>query len=181
LLANEGITDDIRAAFVVYLLSHKRPMAEVLAARPKDIATDYHNNFVGMTVEHVALDDLLTTRTNLVAAIVGGMPAAHRQLLIGFEKGKPARTCQGRPAPSRTVAAAKPRFADKEQARRPRRQARVCIRPIHHPSAAHTAAGEKCTDTEALPQAQMNFSPTANNLIESGESWRVTQLAGCSQ
>jgi predicted nucleotidyltransferase component of viral defense system len=89
LLANEGITDDIRAAFIVYLLSHKRPMAEVLGARPKDIATDYHNNFVGMAVEHVALDDLLTTRTNLVAAIVGGMPAAHRQLLIGFEKGKP--------------------------------------------------------------------------------------------
>lgn len=40
LLATEGITNEIRAAFIVYLLSHHRPMAEVLAARPKDIAQE---------------------------------------------------------------------------------------------------------------------------------------------
>jgi len=34
LLANEGIDDRLRAAFIVYLLSHNRPMAEVLAVRP---------------------------------------------------------------------------------------------------------------------------------------------------
>jgi len=34
LLANEGIDDQLRAAFIVYLLSHNRPMAEVLAVRP---------------------------------------------------------------------------------------------------------------------------------------------------
>ena len=38
LLANEGIDDRLRAAFIVYLLSHNRPMAEVLAVRPKDIS-----------------------------------------------------------------------------------------------------------------------------------------------
>ncbi len=37
-MANEGITDEIRAAFIVYLLRDHRPMAEVLGARPKDIA-----------------------------------------------------------------------------------------------------------------------------------------------
>jgi hypothetical protein len=31
LLAIEGITDDLRQAFIVYLLSHDRPMSEVLA------------------------------------------------------------------------------------------------------------------------------------------------------
>jgi hypothetical protein len=31
LLANEGIGEDLRKAFVVYILSHSRPMAEVLA------------------------------------------------------------------------------------------------------------------------------------------------------
>jgi Nucleotidyl transferase AbiEii toxin, Type IV TA system len=30
LLANEGLTPDIRKAFLVYLISHNRPMAEVL-------------------------------------------------------------------------------------------------------------------------------------------------------
>ena len=36
LLANEGINDELRTAFIVYLLSHNRPMAEVLApVRPR--------------------------------------------------------------------------------------------------------------------------------------------------
>jgi predicted nucleotidyltransferase component of viral defense system len=31
LLAHEGIQDSLRRAFIVYLLSHDRPMAEILA------------------------------------------------------------------------------------------------------------------------------------------------------
>lgn len=38
LLANEGITDDLRRAFIVYLTSHDRPISEVLVPRRKDIA-----------------------------------------------------------------------------------------------------------------------------------------------
>ena len=89
LVANEGVTDEIRAAFIVYLLSHPRPMAEVLAARPKDIAREYETNFVGMTVDPIALDDLLAARTALVAQMVAGMPDPHRRFLVSFEKGEP--------------------------------------------------------------------------------------------
>ena len=42
LLAGEGMTDDLRQAFIVYLLSHHRPMAEVLAPPRKDISEIYH-------------------------------------------------------------------------------------------------------------------------------------------
>ena len=38
LLANEGIDDALRRAFIVYMLSHDRPMSEVLTARRKDIS-----------------------------------------------------------------------------------------------------------------------------------------------
>lgn len=38
LLANEGIDDDLRKAFVIYLLSHNRPMAEVLCPARLDIS-----------------------------------------------------------------------------------------------------------------------------------------------
>ena len=89
LLANEGISDELRSAFIVYLLCHKRPMAEVLAARPKDIADLYANNFEGMTDAPVALDDLVAARTAIIEAIVGNMPDAHRRFLVGFEAGKP--------------------------------------------------------------------------------------------
>lgn len=89
LMANEGITAEIRAAFIVYLLSHPRPMAEVLAARPKDISQEYERNFVGMTDEDISLESLTEARTALVASVVGAMPEAHSRFLVSFERGAP--------------------------------------------------------------------------------------------
>ena len=89
LLANEGVTDEIRRAFIVYLLSHNRPMSEVLAPTLKDISGEFARGFAGMTETDVSLDDLLEAREALVATITGAMPAHHRQFLIGFERGRP--------------------------------------------------------------------------------------------
>lgn len=89
LLAHEGLTDALRAAFLIYLVSHTRPMAEVLAPHPKDIAQLFEQNFEGMTEAPVALEDLLAARTAIVDAAVGGMPDDHRQFLLSFEEGAP--------------------------------------------------------------------------------------------
>jgi len=97
LMANEGITDKIRTAFIVYLLCHHRPMAEVLAASSKDIRQKYEAEFVGMTEVDVSLDDLIASRTALVHAIVGDMPEAHRRFLVSFERGQPEWDLLGLP------------------------------------------------------------------------------------
>ena len=89
LLANEGITDDLRRAFIVYLLSHDRPMGEVLASKQNDIAAEYARGFEGMTAEPVPLAELLAAREALVADIVGNMPDEHRRFLLSFERGAP--------------------------------------------------------------------------------------------
>lgn len=89
LLANEGIGDGLRNAFIVYLLSHPRPMWEVLTARPKDISQEFEQNFQGMTTDPVELDALLAARTALIDAIVGRMPDKHRRFLVSFERGAP--------------------------------------------------------------------------------------------
>ncbi|MCH8491548.1 MAG: nucleotidyl transferase AbiEii/AbiGii toxin family protein [Oceanicaulis sp.] len=89
LLAAEGIDDELRRAFLVYLISHDRPMAEVLSARRKDIAAEFERGFVGMTRQPVDLTDLLAAREALVNQIVGAMPEAHRQFLLAFERGEP--------------------------------------------------------------------------------------------
>ena len=89
LLATEGISDELRQAFIVYLLSHDRPMSEVLAPTLKAIEREFNLGFSGMTHEPVALDDLLTARTALIDLIVGGMPRKHRQFLVSFERGDP--------------------------------------------------------------------------------------------
>lgn len=89
LLANEGISDELRRAFIVYMLSHNRPMAEVLAPRLKDIRHEFETGFVGMTQEPVALDSLYAARNELIAGIVGEMPEAHRRFLLSFKAGEP--------------------------------------------------------------------------------------------
>lgn len=89
LLGHEGLSDDLRETFIVYLLSHNRPMGEVLSGRVKDLANEYTNGFEGMTEETVAIDELVNTQDAMIAALIGGMPDHHRAFLIGFERGEP--------------------------------------------------------------------------------------------
>jgi predicted nucleotidyltransferase component of viral defense system len=89
LLAAEGIDDDLRLAFLVYLTSHHRPMHEVLAPARKDIAAAYAREFEGMTIEPVPLDELIAAREDVIAAMVTDMPDEHRAFLISFELGEP--------------------------------------------------------------------------------------------
>lgn len=89
LLANEGIDTTVRKAFVVYVLSHNRPMAEVLAPARLDVAQEFTRSLAGMTEEPVTLDDLYEAREVFIAGLVGNMPEEHRRFLLSFEKGEP--------------------------------------------------------------------------------------------
>ncbi len=89
LFANEGLTDELREAFIVYLLSHNRPMGEVLSGRVKDLASEYRDGFEGMTEEAVSIEELIGTQESMIAALIGEMPDHHRKFLIGFEQGEP--------------------------------------------------------------------------------------------
>lgn len=88
LLGNEGLSDALREAFVVYLISHNRPMGEVLSARLKDIEQQYESSFAGMTIDPVPIEDLLKARQTMIAQLIGDMPDVHREFLIGFERGE---------------------------------------------------------------------------------------------
>jgi predicted nucleotidyltransferase component of viral defense system len=88
LLANEGIDDALRRAFVVYMLSHDRPMSEVFAPTRKNISEEFMRGFQGMTDEPVTVAELTGAREALIAGIVGNMPAVHRRFLLSFEQGK---------------------------------------------------------------------------------------------
>ena len=89
LLANEGIADDLRRAFIVYLISHNRPMAEVLAPQRKPLEAEFLRGFEGMTKSPIRVEELEAAREELIATIVGAMPEAHRQFLLSFKRGKP--------------------------------------------------------------------------------------------
>ncbi|WP_445504442.1 nucleotidyl transferase AbiEii/AbiGii toxin family protein [Microvirga sp. G4-2] len=89
LLANEGVTEELRTAFIVYLLSHDRPMAEVLAPPRKDISHEFTHGFDGMTVAPVTIEELTQVRETMIETVVGSMPDAHRRFLLSFERGEP--------------------------------------------------------------------------------------------
>jgi predicted nucleotidyltransferase component of viral defense system len=79
LLENEGLTDEIRKAFLVYLSSHNRPMAELLRPQYKDISAIYAGEFENMTQTVVPLDDLVSIR----------LTDDEREFLISFKNRKP--------------------------------------------------------------------------------------------
>ena len=98
LLAHEGIDGNLRKAFIVYLLSHDRPMAEVLAPARLDISAEYKRGFEGMVDQPVTLDELLEAREDLIRDIVGKMPEQHRSFLISVKRGEPEWALLGLPA-----------------------------------------------------------------------------------
>jgi predicted nucleotidyltransferase component of viral defense system len=89
LLATEGVDHRLREAFVAYLVSHDRPMIELLVPNHRDIRGEFERGFSGMTDEAVGLDDLLATRELLVRTMMEEMPEKHRRFLVSLEAGEP--------------------------------------------------------------------------------------------
>ena len=91
-------------AFIVYLIGHNRPVAELLAPTRRDLAEEFNRGLAGMTEGPVALDDLVGSREALIANAVGRMPEAHRRFLLSFEVGAPNWSLLGGDAAGRAVA-----------------------------------------------------------------------------
>lgn len=89
LFQNEGLTDDIRRAFVVFLASHDRPMNELLTPNRKDLADVYANQFVGMAVEPLPLSVLEETREQLIARIHAELTEPERAFLLSLKRMEP--------------------------------------------------------------------------------------------
>ncbi len=89
LFANEGVTTSIRRAFVVYLVSHNRPVHEVLFPAMRDIGQEYERNFKGMTIAPVELSALLAARERMVRELQDGLDADERDFLLSLVASHP--------------------------------------------------------------------------------------------
>lgn len=90
LLAAEGLSDDLFRAFLVYLVSHPRPAHELLCPHLLDVAAQYDEQFVGMTVTPVGLNVLLDARRRLIDAIESrARQDDARNFLLGFHALEP--------------------------------------------------------------------------------------------
>jgi len=89
LMDNEGITDEIRAAFVIYLASHDRPMSELLEPNLKEFRPVFVREFVGMATEEVEYDELVTVRDRLIETIRKTMTENEKKFLHSIKQGQP--------------------------------------------------------------------------------------------
>ena len=89
LLENEGITESIRKAFIVYLLSHPRPIIELLNPNKIDISKIFETDFLGMTDENITLKTLLDSRDELIKIINLSLSKNEKLFIISFKNKKP--------------------------------------------------------------------------------------------
>ena len=89
LIDNEGITQKLMDVFIVYLISSNQPISKLLKPNFIDLKKIYEDQFIGMTIETIALETLLQTREELVKMIHKNLTSNHRDFLLGFKNGTP--------------------------------------------------------------------------------------------
>lgn len=89
LLDDEGITDAVWQGFLVALMSHYKPIHELLNPVIKDQHLAFDKQFSGMTAIDFTYEDYESTRNLLIEKIRNRLTENDKKLILGFEKGEP--------------------------------------------------------------------------------------------
>lgn len=89
LLESEGIGDAMRLAFVIYLASHGRTIAEVLEPTRKPLAEVFEAQFEGMARIPVTVAELEATREAMIRQIGNALTVAEKNFLLSVKLGEP--------------------------------------------------------------------------------------------
>ena len=89
LLDNEGLTVDLRKALLVYIISHPRPIAELLRPHFKDISAVYEGEFRNMADQEIPQAELEAAREQLVRLIHTSLTPQERAFLLSFKNRTP--------------------------------------------------------------------------------------------
>ncbi|MFH1481784.1 MAG: hypothetical protein ABIG67_10985 [Pseudomonadota bacterium] len=80
---------EIRKAFIVYLVSHPRPMVEILNPQQKDTRDIFEKEFKGMITENITFEALEMTRHDLVAILREESTPDERRFIVSVKQGQP--------------------------------------------------------------------------------------------
>ena len=94
LLENQGLTEAVRQAFIVYLASGSRPMHELLEPRITDASqhefeNTFKNEFSGMTTTSVTHEELKDIRTRVPLLLLESFTDNERMFLMHLKSGTP--------------------------------------------------------------------------------------------
>lgn len=89
LIENEGIDAALKDTFLAYLVSHDRPIAELLAPNWKPIEEIFEKEFDGMAIEPVKIAELHQAREEMLARIKSLLTNDDKRLLQDLKQGNP--------------------------------------------------------------------------------------------
>lgn len=89
LLENEGLTDEIWDGVKIGMISHYKPINELLSPILKDQKSAFDNQFAGMTSVEFTYDDYEKTRAALIDTIQQRLTDDEKKFLLSFELGEP--------------------------------------------------------------------------------------------
>jgi len=89
LLDTQGIDRAIFNGFITYLLSHNRPLSEILSPRWKDITEPFHSEFSGMTFDNVSLEELVEVPGRMLSVLKAHFTQQDFDFLMSFKRGAP--------------------------------------------------------------------------------------------
>jgi hypothetical protein len=100
LLDQGGITEPIRKAFVVYLVSTDRPIHELLTSPPKDtkeLKVIFEEDFKGMALVPVAFEDLIRVQSRLPQLIRSSLTDNEKAFIVSVKEARPRWELLGLP------------------------------------------------------------------------------------
>ncbi|HCJ4282388.1 TPA: nucleotidyl transferase AbiEii/AbiGii toxin family protein [Legionella pneumophila] len=89
LLENQKIDRELFNGFLTYLLSHKRPISEIMNPRWKDITQVFEREFKGMTAEPVTVEELTAIPGEMIQGLKDNFTQQDYDFLVSFKKGEP--------------------------------------------------------------------------------------------
>lgn len=89
LFNNEGFTTEIKSGFLLFLLSHFRPIHEILNPNLLDQREAFQNQFAGMSAIPFTYEQFETSRLQLVKEVTKSLTETDKKFLISFKKGEP--------------------------------------------------------------------------------------------
>ena len=89
LFENEGITDEIKQTFLVYLISYPRPMHELLRPNLLDQRAVFQSDFEDMTTYQITYENLENVRKDLIEKINNSLTKSDKDFLISVKQGTP--------------------------------------------------------------------------------------------
>lgn len=101
LYENEGLTDALFRTFLIYVVSSGRPPHELVRPSLAELDEAFVNEFEGMTVEPVSLDDLKAASSRMTADILAKLDDRAMSFLLSLHDGEPDFGAIGLPADMR--------------------------------------------------------------------------------